>query len=103
MISAFGNQFLVIIVMQNNQATYLTILSKNDIFSFLGLVRAEMVDSNEQLKPLNAVIKLDPREGQPLLKQFDTRGEAVRNYQDAISTSTDRGWSVVFCGQPLFG
>lgn len=83
--------------------TYLTILTKNSIFSFLGLVRAEMVDSDGMSKPFTAVVKLDPREGEPVLKEFQTRGEARRNYEDAISTSLDRGWSVVYRGLPLKG
>lgn len=83
--------------------TYLTILTKNSIFSFLGLVRAEMVDSDGMSKPFTAVVKLDPREGEPVLKEFQTRSEARRNYEDAISTSLDRGWSVVYRGLPLKG
>jgi hypothetical protein len=83
--------------------TYLTILTKNSIFSFLGLVRAEMVDSDGKSKHFTAVVKLDPREGEPVLKEFQTSGEARRNYEDAISTSIDRGWSVVYRGLPLKG
>lgn len=83
--------------------TYLTILTKNDIFSFLGLVRAQMVDSDGMTKPMTAVVKHDPREGQPILKQFQTGGEARRNYEEAISTSLDRGWSIVYRGLPLEG
>lgn len=83
--------------------TYLTILTKNSLFSFLGLVRAEMVDADGQSKPITAVVKLDPREGEPVLKQFPTRSEARRNYEAAISTSIDRGWSVVYSGFPLKG
>lgn len=83
--------------------TYLTILTKNSIFSFLGLVRAEMVDSDGKGKSFTAVVKLDPREGEPVLKEFQTSGEALRNYEDAITTSIDRGWSVVYRGLPLKG
>lgn len=83
--------------------TYLTILTKNSIFSFLGLVRAELVDSEGMGKPFTAVVKLDPREGEPVLKEFSTGSEARRNYEDAITTSIDRGWSVVYQGLPLKG
>ena len=89
--------------MNDNAVTNLTILTKNSIFSFLGLVRAETVDSDANLKPISAVVKHDPREGQPLLKQFDTRSEAIRRYEEAINTSIERGWSVVYRGTPLFG
>jgi hypothetical protein len=89
--------------MNDKPTTYLTILTKNSIFSFLGLVRAEMVDLNANTKPVTAVVKLDPREGEPLLKQYETRGEALRNYEEAISTSIDRGWSIVYRGRPMFG
>ncbi len=89
--------------MNETPATYLTILTKNSIYSFLGLVRAEMVDSDEKTRAVSAVVKLDPREEQPLLKQFETRGEAIRSYQEAINTSLERGWSVVYRGTPLFG
>lgn len=89
--------------MNDRPRTYLTILTKNDIFSFLGLVRAEMVDSEGMTKPMTVVIKHDPREGQPILKQFQTGGDALRNYEDAITTSLDRGWSVVYRGLPLEG
>lgn len=83
--------------------TYLTILTKNSLFSFLGLVRAEMVDSESKTKPITAVVKLDPREGEPMLKQFERNSEAVRSYEEAISTSIERGWSVVYRGEPMFG
>jgi len=83
--------------------TYLTILTKNSIFSFLGLVRAEMVDADGDTRSLTAVVKLDPREGEPVLKEFPTGSEARRNYEEAISTSIERGWSVVYRGLPLYG
>lgn len=89
--------------MNNTSSTLLTILTKNSLFSFLGLVRAEVVEADEQTKPLTAIIKLDPREGQPFLKQYDTKIEAIRSYEDAINTSVNRGWSVVYRGQPLRG
>ena len=83
--------------------TYLTILTKNDIFSFLGLVRAQMVDADGMTKPMTAVIKHDPREGQSILKQFNTGFEARRSYEEAITTSLERGWSIVYRGLPLEG
>jgi hypothetical protein len=90
--------------MSDKQTTFLTILTKNSMYSFLGLLRAETaVDPDGKSKSIAAVVKLDPREGQPILKQFETRNEAVRNYEDAISTSIERGWSVVYRGEPLFG
>lgn len=82
---------------------YLTILTKNSIFSFLGLVRAEMVDAEGSTRPLTAVVKLDPREGEPVLKEFTTSSEARRHYEEAITTSVERGWSVVYRGLPLYG
>ncbi len=93
----------VIFSMSDNQRTYLTILTKNGIFSFLGLVREETVDADGYSNPIAAVVKLDPREGLPVLKQFETRTEAIRNYQEAVNTSVERGWSVVYRGLPLFG
>ncbi|MBL8168567.1 MAG: hypothetical protein JNJ50_10455 [Acidobacteria bacterium] len=90
--------------MDEKAMTHLTILTKNGIFSFLGLVRAQMVvDADGNNKPVTGVIKHDPREGQPFLKQFDTSNEAIRNYQEAISTSIERGWNVVYQGIPLHG
>ncbi len=90
--------------MSDKPTTYLTILTKNTMFSFLGLAPgAELVDTDSRTKPFTAVVKLDPREGQPILKQFETRSEAARNYEDAINTSVERGWSVVYRGAPLFG
>ena len=83
--------------------TYLTILTKNDIFTFLGLVRAEMVDADGNSRTISAVIKHDPREGEPVMKQFNTGREAFKNYEEAIDTSISRGWSVVYRGAPLFG
>lgn len=83
--------------------TYLTIMTKNSLFSFLGLVRAEMVDADDRTKPITAVVKLDPREGEPVLKQFERNSEAVRNYEAAISTSIERGWRIVYRGEPLRG
>ena len=83
--------------------TQLTILTKNDLFSFLGLVQAQLLDPGESAKPVTAVIKLDPREDAPLLKEFDTSSEAIRDYQSAINTSVERGWSVVYRGTPLLG
>ena len=89
--------------MSEKKTTNLTILTKNNFFSFLGLVRAEAVDADQQTNPVTAVVKLDPREGQPFLKQFDTKHEAIRSYEEAILTSVERGWSVVYRGQPMFG
>lgn len=90
--------------MNDKARTYLTILTKNSMFSFLGILRADMlVDTDGQTKPVTAVVKLDPREGQPILKQFETGGEAMRNYEDAINTSIERGWSIVYRGAPLLG
>jgi hypothetical protein len=83
--------------------THLTILTKNSIFSFLGLVRAELAEPEENPRAITAIVKLDPREGQPLLKQFETRREAAQSYEEALSTSIERGWSVVYRGQPLYG
>jgi hypothetical protein len=90
--------------MSDKPTTYLTILTKNAMFSFLGLVRVEeLVDTDGRTKPGAAVVKLDPREGQPIMKQFKTASEAARNYEEAINTSVERGWSVVYKGAPLFG
>jgi hypothetical protein len=90
--------------MSDKPTTYLTILTKNAMFSFLGLVRAEeLVDTDDQAKPVTAVVKLDPREGQPIMKHFKTTGEAARSYEEAINTSIERGWSIVYRGAPLFG
>ena len=90
--------------MSDKPTTYLTILTKNSMFSFLGLLRDETaVDPDGISKSIAAVVKLDPREGQPILKQFETRSEARRNYEEAINTSVERGWSVVYRGAPLFG
>lgn len=83
--------------------TYLTILIKSDIFTFLGLVRAEMVDADANAKTITAVIKHDPREGEPVMKQFDTGLAAIRSYEEAIDTSISRGWNVVYRGAPLIG
>jgi hypothetical protein len=84
--------------------THLTILTKNNLFSFLGLVRGQLLDEEDSSpKDVTAVVKLDPREGKPWLKQFETGGEAVRDYEVAVDTSLDRGWSVVYRGNPLMG
>jgi len=90
--------------MSDKPTTYLTILTKNAMFSFLGLAPGEeLIDTDSRRKPFTAVVKLDPREGQPIMKHFKTSGEAVRSYQEAINTSVERGWSVVYRGAPLFG
>jgi hypothetical protein len=83
--------------------THLTILTKNDLFTFLGLIRGQLIELGESLKPVTAVVKHDPREGEPWLKQFETGSEAIRSYEGAILTSVERGWSVVYRGMPLFG
>jgi hypothetical protein len=49
------------------------------------------------------VVKLDPREGQPIMKHFKTTSEAARSYEEAVNTSIERGWSIVYRGAPLFG
>jgi len=67
------------------------------------LVHTELVEADDETKPFMAIVKLDPREGQPLLKQFNSNREAIRSYEDALSTSLERGWSVVYRGQPLQG
>jgi hypothetical protein len=90
--------------------TQLTILQKNGLFSFLGLIKAQELKLDEledflesEARPKIAVVKLDPREGQPMLKQFETSREALSKYEDAISTSLERGWNVVYRGIPLRG
>ncbi len=87
--------------------TQLTILQKNGMFSFLGLIKAHQLklefSLEEEMKQTIAVVKLDPREGQPMLKQYDTNREAVTNYNGAINTSVERGWEVVYRGIPLYG
>jgi hypothetical protein len=78
-------------------------MSKNSMFSFLGLLGLEMIDSDEEVKPVIAVIKLDPREGQPIMREYPTRNEAIRHYQEAITTSIDRGWNIIYRGSPIWG
>ncbi len=73
------------------------------MFSFLGLLGLEMIDSDEEVKPVIAVIKLDPREGQPIMREYPTRNEAIRHYQEAITTSIDRGWNIIYRGSPIWG
>ena len=90
--------------MSDKPTTYLTILTKNTMFSFLGLAPGEeLVDTDDRTKPFTAVVKLDPREGQPMMKHFNTAGVAAGSYEEAINTSVERGWSVVYRGAPLFG
>ncbi|MFN7828720.1 MAG: hypothetical protein ACK562_07335 [Acidobacteriota bacterium] len=89
--------------MSNKATTYLTIMSKNSMFSFLGLVGVEMIDTEDEVKPVIAVIKLDPREGQPIMREYPTRGEAIRQYHEAITTSIARGWQVIYRGCPMWG
>lgn len=89
--------------MSEKSSTYLTIMSKNDMFSFLGLVGLEMVDSNDTKGPITAVIKLDPREGQPVMREYPSRNEAIRQYRDAITTSEARGWQIIYRGHPIWG
>jgi hypothetical protein len=90
--------------MNDKSTTNMTILTKNAMFSFLALVRAEeLVDTDGRTKPYTAVVKLDPREGQPIMKHFKASSEAERNYEDAVNTSVERGWSVVYRGAPLYG
>jgi hypothetical protein len=88
---------------QKTNTTHLTILSKNQLFSFLGLVRSDQFGADDSNQTFTAIIKLDPREGQPLLKEFETHHAAIRSYQEAISTSIARGWFIVYRGQPLLG
>lgn len=87
--------------------TQLTILQKNGMFSFLGLIKAQELKLDDTFEPEGrptiAVVKLDPREGQPMLKQFETGHEAISKYEDAISTSLERGWEIVYRGTPLRG
>ena len=90
--------------MNDKPTTYLTILTKNTMYSFLALVRAEeLVDTDGRTKPFTAVVKMDPREGQPIMKHFKTTSDAARSYKDAVNTSIERGWTVVYQGAPLFG
>ena len=75
------------------------------MFSFLGLIKAHQLklefSLEEEMKQTIAVVKLDPREGQPMLKQYDTNHEAVTNYNGAINTSVERGWEVDMGEQKL--
>jgi hypothetical protein len=98
-----GDGIIAMDEQHNYSATCVTILTKHSLFSFLGLVQAALVESEAETKPFMAIVKLDPREGQPLLKQFSSSREAIRSYEEALSTSLERGWSVVYRGRPLQG
>ncbi len=90
--------------MSEISSTHLTILSKNDMFSFLGVVQTEADEEDEiDFQPMNAVIKQDPRDSQPFVKEFDTQREALRSYRQAVDTSIERGWRIVYRGLPMFG
>lgn len=90
--------------MSEISSTHLTLLSKNDMFSFLGVVQTEADEEDDfDFEPMNAVIKLDPRDSQPFVKEFETHREAVRSYRKAVDTSIERGWRVIYRGQPMFG
>ncbi len=84
-------------------STHLTIMTKNSMFSFLGLLDVKMIDSDDEVEPVNAVVKLDPREGQPIIKEYPSRNLAIQHYEEAITTSVSRGWQVVYRGVPLRG
>jgi len=86
-----------------NATTHLTIMTKKNMFSFLGLLGVQMMDSDDGGEPVNAVIKLDPREGQPVIKEYPTRKAAIQHYEEAITTSVSRGWQVIFRGVPQRG
>ncbi|HYE73468.1 MAG TPA: hypothetical protein VEF04_09055 [Blastocatellia bacterium] len=87
--------------------TQLTILQKNGMFSFLGLIQAQQIDVTDEedftFEKMIAVVKLDPREGKPFLKQFESSIEAFTNYEKAINTSLERGWQIAYRGAPLQG
>ena len=95
--------------MRVKTATYTTIMTKHSLFSFLGLVgterrvKTEPMESDYEPRFISAVIKLDPREGQPVLREYPTRGEAIRHYHDAVATSVARGWEIIYRGRPLWG
>lgn len=89
--------------MKEKATTYLTIMAKNGMFSFLGLVGMEMVDADEEMRPVSAVIKLDPRDGQPVMREYPTRNEAIRHFNEAVDTSVARGWRILYRGHPLWG
>ena len=95
--------------MNNEKKTFVTILSKNDLFSFLGLIETDVEEAidpeleENEMAQANAIVKLDPREEHAVVKQFSSRHGAIRAYQEAVSTSLDRGWSVVYKGNPLVG
>ncbi len=89
--------------MSDRNKTYLTIMTKNSMFTFLGLVSAQLLEDEGDNKPITAVVKHDPREGQPFFKEYDKSSEAIRNYEEAISTSVERGWNVIFRGTPNYG
>ena len=100
---------VIIISMTNDKKPFVTILSKNGLFSFLGLIETDVeeaidLDEEEQeMAQANAIVKLDPREEHAVVKQFSSRTGAIRAYQEAVSTSLDRGWSLVYKGNPLAG
>ena len=89
--------------MSEKATTYLTIMTKNGMFSFLGLIGGEMVDPDDELRPVSAIIKLDPRESEPVMREYPTRHEAIRQFNEAVETSVSRGWRVIHRGQPKWG
>jgi hypothetical protein len=81
----------------------ITILAKTGMYSILGITTAPVFDDSGELRAATTIAKLDPRENSPVYKPFDTANEATLHYQQAIDTSLERGWLVVYQGTPLRG
>lgn len=55
---------------------------------------------------LHAVANFEPRaaaDNQVYRRSFETRTKAVREFNQALAVSRDRGWTVIYNGEPNFG
>lgn len=70
------------------------LMAKNDMIALLGLkVAAEG----------GFIIRIDPRQSNPVAKEYEDADEAARWFGRSIATSKGNGWSVLYDGPPLFG
>ncbi len=54
----------------------------------------------------HAVANFEPRaaaDNQVYRRSFETRPQAVREFNQVIAVSRDRGWTVIYNGEPNFG
>lgn len=85
---------------------HFTLMQKDGHVAFLSLRQTEGTEykhSNGELITNALIGKMSEKENVLTLVPYNTRNEALTVYKDAVNLSVERGWRVVWKGEPNYG